>query len=130
MLTPFSRLHDATNVLSQSTVESFVTLYTQTIAEQAQRLEQFTRMAAHEWRQQLGALQVGVNQWYRIPQFAAFLLEHAYINGNDKAHCDTGNGATSCLIGKFVNFITTGTVGPGIGGGTTDGAIIGTQLIK
>jgi hypothetical protein len=72
----------------------------------------------------------GVNQWYRIPQFAAFLLEHAYINGNDSAHCDTGNGATSCLIGKFVNFITTGTVGPGIGGGTTDGAIIGTQLIK
>jgi signal transduction histidine kinase len=56
-----SRLHDATNVLSQSTVESFVTLYTQTIAEQSQRLEQFTRMAAHEWRQQLGALQVGVN---------------------------------------------------------------------
>jgi signal transduction histidine kinase len=56
-----SRLHDATNVLSQSTVESFVTLYTQTIAEQAQRLEQFTRMAAHEWRQPLGALQVGVN---------------------------------------------------------------------
>ena len=48
-------------MLSQSTVEAFVTLYTQTIAEQAQRLEQFTRMAAHEWRQQLGALQVGVN---------------------------------------------------------------------
>ena len=55
----------------------------------------------------------GSNQWYRIPQFGAFLLEHAYINGNDKAHCDTGNGATSCLIGRFVNFITTGTVGPG-----------------
>ena len=72
----------------------------------------------------------GQNQWYRIPQFAAFLLEHAYINGSDKAHCDTGNGATSCFIGRFVNFITTGTVGPGIGGGTTDGAIIGTQLIK
>jgi hypothetical protein len=72
----------------------------------------------------------GSNQWYRIPQFGAFLLEHAYINGNDKAHCDTGNGATSCIIGTFVNFISTGTVGPGIGGGTTDGAIIGTQLIK
>ena len=24
----------------------------------------------------------------------AFLLEHAYINGNNKAYCDTGNGAT------------------------------------
>jgi signal transduction histidine kinase len=56
-----TRLHEAVNVLSQSTVESFVTLYTQTIAEQGKRLEQFTRMAAHEWRQPLGALQFGVN---------------------------------------------------------------------
>jgi signal transduction histidine kinase len=54
------RLNQAVNVLSQSTVEAFVTLYTQTIAEQNQRLEQFTRMAAHEWRQPLGALQFGV----------------------------------------------------------------------
>ena len=56
-----TRLHEAVNVLSQSTVESFVTLYTQTIAEQGKRLEQFTRMAAHEWRQPLGALQFGVS---------------------------------------------------------------------
>ena len=55
-----SRLHQAVNVLSQSTVETFVALYTQTIAEQNERLEQFTRMAAHEWRQPLGALQFGV----------------------------------------------------------------------
>jgi signal transduction histidine kinase len=54
------RLNQAVNVLSQSTVEAFVTLYTQTIADQNQRLEQFTRMAAHEWRQPLGALQFGV----------------------------------------------------------------------
>jgi signal transduction histidine kinase len=56
-----SRLHQAVNVLSQSTVETFVTLYTQTIAEQNERLEQFTRMAAHEWRQPLGAVQFGVS---------------------------------------------------------------------
>src|SRR5262249_11697474 len=56
-----SRLHDAVNVLSQATVESFVTLYTRTIDEQTERLEQFTRMAAHEWRQPLGALQFGVS---------------------------------------------------------------------
>jgi signal transduction histidine kinase len=56
-----ARLHTAVDVLSQSTVESFVTLYTQTIADQSRRLEQFTRMAAHEWRQPLGALQFGVN---------------------------------------------------------------------
>ena len=55
-----ARLHQAVDVLAQSTVESFVTLYTQTITEQRERLEQFTRMAAHEWRQPLGALQFGV----------------------------------------------------------------------
>lgn len=56
-----SRLHEAVNVLSQATVNEFVTRYTQTIAEQNQRLEQFTRMAAHEWRQPLGTLQFGVS---------------------------------------------------------------------
>jgi hypothetical protein len=71
----------------------------------------------------------GSNQWYRFPTFAAFELEHAYVNGNN-AVCDTGNGATSCLIGKFVDFITSGTVGPGVGGGTTDSGVRGVQLIK
>ncbi|MEO5895356.1 MAG: HAMP domain-containing sensor histidine kinase [Vicinamibacterales bacterium] len=55
-----SRLHQAVDVLSQATVEAFVMLYTRTIADQSERLEQFTRMAAHEWRQPLGALQFGV----------------------------------------------------------------------
>jgi signal transduction histidine kinase len=55
-----SRLHEAVDVLSQATVEAFVTLYTQTIDDQRERLEQFTRMAAHEWRQPLGALQFGI----------------------------------------------------------------------
>lgn len=72
----------------------------------------------------------GSNQWYRFPQFAAFELERAYISGSNKAACDTGNGATSCLIGKFRYFVTTGTVGPGIGGGSTVGAVLGVQLIK
>lgn len=72
----------------------------------------------------------GSNQWYRIPQFAAFELESAHVNGSGNAACITGNGATSCLIGKFVNFVTTGTVGPGIGGGSTAGAVLGVQLIK
>src|SRR5262249_26414371 len=56
-----SRLNQAINVLSQATVEAFVTLYTNTIAEQKERLEQFTRMAAHEWRQPLSTLQVGIS---------------------------------------------------------------------
>lgn len=72
----------------------------------------------------------GSNQWYRISQFAAFQLERAHVNGSNRSSCDTGNGATSCLIGKFVSFVTTGTVGPGIGGGSTVGAVLGVQLIK
>ena len=55
-----SRVHQAVGVLSQATVEVFVGLYTNTIADQAKRLDEFTRMAAHEWRQPLGALQFGV----------------------------------------------------------------------
>ena len=55
-----SRLHDAVDVLSQATVEAFVGLYTQTIADQSDRLDQLTRMAAHEWRQPLGVLQFGI----------------------------------------------------------------------
>jgi len=55
-----SRLHNAVDVLSQATVEAFVGLYTQTIAEQSERLDQLTRMAAHEWRQPLGVLQFGI----------------------------------------------------------------------
>jgi signal transduction histidine kinase len=72
-----SRLHQAVDVLSQSTVEAFVTLYAQTIADQNERLEQFTRMAAHEWRQPLGALRFGVTLLQRTdldPELAARTL--------------------------------------------------------
>src|SRR6185436_15495978 len=55
------RIHQAVDVLQQTTVETFVTLYTSTIADQHDRLQQFTRMATHEWRQPLGALQFGVS---------------------------------------------------------------------
>jgi signal transduction histidine kinase len=61
-------LNQAVNILSQATVEAFVTLYTQTISEQNERLEQFTRMATHEWRQPLGALQFGVSLLQRPDQ--------------------------------------------------------------
>ena len=69
-VTLVSRLHQAVDVLSQCTVEAFVSLYMQTIAEQSDRLEQFTRMAAHEWRQPLGAVQFGVGL-LRQPQVDA-----------------------------------------------------------
>ena len=55
-----SRLQQAVNALCQTTVETFVALYTETITDQAHRLEEFTRLAAHEWRQPLSTLQFGV----------------------------------------------------------------------
>ncbi len=87
----------------------------------------------------------GSNQWYRIPSFAHFRLcdasnarclaigaDHgAYISGNSgRDICDTGNGATSCLIGTFESVIRTGTIGAGFGGGTGNSKTVGIQLIK
>ena len=70
----------------------------------------------------------GANTWYRIPQFVAFKLEHAYTNGNNLDKCD--NISKQCLIGEFVKFVVSGTVGPGTGGGTTESSVIGVQLIQ
>jgi hypothetical protein len=82
----------------------------------------------------------GRNQWYRMPSFAFFEmcapslagcggLEDAYTSGNNKPECDTGNGETSCIIGKFVDILGSGTVGAGVGSGTGSKAI-GVQLVK
>jgi hypothetical protein len=82
----------------------------------------------------------GQNQWYRMPSFAFFQmcapsltgcdgLEDAYTNGSNQAECDTGSGATSCIIGKFVDILGSGTVGAGVGSGTGNKAV-GVQLIK
>jgi hypothetical protein len=82
----------------------------------------------------------GSNQWYRMPSFA-FLelcgplvpecggLHAAYIQGSNAAVCDTGNGATSCLVAKFKHIMASGTVGAGVGSGTGNKAV-GVQLIK
>jgi hypothetical protein len=87
----------------------------------------------------------GVNQWYRIPSFAHFRLcdasnarclavgaEHgAYVSGGSGSTvCDSGNGATSCLVGTFESVIRTGTIGAGFGGGTGNSKTVGIQLIK
>ena len=82
----------------------------------------------------------GQNIWYRIPSFAYFELcsptmdgcggrHGAYISGSNRAECDTGNGSTSCLVGRFTDILSTGTVGPGVGAGTGSKAL-GIQLIK
>ena len=88
----------------------------------------------------------GTNQWYHLPQFASFqfcgptipecvdagVTQGAYINGSNPI-CATldyaTSGTTSCLVGRFVKFITEGTVGPGTGSGSSTDAI-GVQLIK
>ena len=82
----------------------------------------------------------GQNIWYRMPSFAFFELcapttsgceghMGAYIQGSNASICDTGNGATSCLVGKFVDILATGTVGAGVGSGVGNKAL-GVQLIK
>ena len=82
----------------------------------------------------------GQNIWYRMPSFAFFELcspsddacggrHGAYISGSNAAECDTGNGATSCLVGKFIDILASGTVGPGVGAGTGNKAL-GVQLIR
>ena len=82
----------------------------------------------------------GNNQWYRMPSFAFMQLcgptvtgcgglHAAYISGNNSATCDTGNGATSCIVAIFKHIMATGTVGAGVGSGTGSKAV-GVQLIK
>jgi hypothetical protein len=83
----------------------------------------------------------GQDNWYRMPSFAYFQfcgpsvsgcggLHGAYINGSDGSVCDTGNGATSCLVGEFVKILASGTVSAGVGSGTNNTSTIGVQLIK
>ncbi len=65
----------------------------------------------------------GSQQWYHLAGMSTFqfctddgsmpecttaggapknFTQGAYVNGNNRAICDTGNGATSCLAGKFI----------------------------
>jgi hypothetical protein len=75
-----------------------------------------------------------------MPSFAYFQLcdpsipdcggrHGAYISGSNAAECDSGNGATSCLVGTFINVLSSGTVGPGVGAGAGNKAL-GVQLIR
>jgi hypothetical protein len=81
----------------------------------------------------------GSTQWYRMPSFAFMELcgplvagcdglHAAYIAGNNSAICDTGNGATSCIVARFKHVMASGTVGAGVGSGTGSKAV-GIQLI-
>jgi hypothetical protein len=79
----------------------------------------------------------GNNLYYHIPLFGAFLLDRAYIQGNNHPECNSapggppvgGAGDTGCLKGWFVRWVTQGPVGafdP-----TQDKAsALGVQLVK
>ena len=97
----------------------------------------------------------GQNQWYHFQEVGAFqfcpgdptsddqfqkdfvsactaaeISHGAYVNGNNESTCNTGNGATSCLVGRFVNFITEGTVSGPISGLPGPSKALVVQLIK
>lgn len=52
-----SRISQALRVLQQTTIDTFIAEYTDTIAAQQARLEGFNRLVSHELRQPLGTLQ-------------------------------------------------------------------------
>lgn len=85
----------------------------------------------------------GLNLWYHIPRFAMFLLDEAYIQGDNSAACSSapgqpsggGNGSTSCFKGWFTRYIMQGRVGefngcPANDPDCSEEAILGIQLIQ
>jgi hypothetical protein len=77
----------------------------------------------------------GINQWYHFPHFASFYLTGVYIQGNNSSVCDPsgGNGATSCLTGRFEHAALTGPVSEWVGTGGDNpppSMIFAVQLIR
>jgi len=96
----------------------------------------------------------GQQQWYHLQEMASFQFcggtpnwcdgtygpdndipgpgyaQGAYVNGINTATCDTGNGGTSCLAGRFVKIVGGPyTVGPGTGT-NLETSVIGVQLLR
>jgi hypothetical protein len=85
----------------------------------------------------------GMQQWYHLAGMSTLELcstadadcvaegfnHGAYVQGNNKPTCDTGNGATSCLVGKFVKIVYEGEVqaAPGV---NTGSSVVGIQLVE
>lgn len=81
----------------------------------------------------------GSNTFYHIPFFYGFILDHAYVQGNNNPPCNQppgnppqlgGNGATACIKG-WISFVVGPpgpvTANPGPGG---PGTPLGVQLIR
>jgi hypothetical protein len=79
----------------------------------------------------------GSNFYYHIPKITGFMLDRAYISGNNHTACNStpggpmiaGNGASGCFKGWFTYYSTQGPVGPGATG-SQDPGVIGIQLIR
>lgn len=85
----------------------------------------------------------GQNQWYHIAAMGSLefcsnsiakcaakgYAHGSYVNGNNKVPCDTGNGATACLIGIFTTISTQGSV-TAAPGPLPQGASLTVQLIR
>jgi hypothetical protein len=87
----------------------------------------------------------GSNLYYHIPRFATFLLDRAYIQGNNNPECNQGpgkplaggNGGTTCFKGWFIRYIMQGRVGNfqdcAAAGSSSDclkEPILGVQLVR
>ncbi len=66
-LDALTRLHEAVGVLLQTTVDTFVAAYAETIARQTARLESFSRMVSHELRQPLSTVQYALHLLHKNP---------------------------------------------------------------
>jgi signal transduction histidine kinase len=64
----FRRLNDCVGVLLQTTLDTFISTYSDTIEQQTTRLEGFNRMVSHELRQPLGTLQYAIALLEREPE--------------------------------------------------------------
>jgi Flp pilus assembly protein TadG len=79
----------------------------------------------------------GNNLYFHIPKFAGFLLDRAYIQGNNSGDCNSppgttpagGNGGTGCLKGWFVRYVTQGPVSA-FDPSQDSAAALGVQLIQ
>jgi hypothetical protein len=88
----------------------------------------------------------GLNLYYHIPRFTMFLLDRAYIQGDNTVACNSdpgsppmgSNGSGSCFKGWFVRYIMEGRVAAydgcmheeDSGGDCLEEPILGVQLIR
>jgi Flp pilus assembly protein TadG len=93
-----------------------------------------------------GGQGTGQNHWYHFPSVGVLELcttgvtdihgntctaHGSYITGNNRAECEAGgNGATSCLVGQFRDFVTSGEVVSPTPDGSSPSQFIAVQLIK